>query len=459
MRSSSFIPLLVAATVSGQCSFSGSGLFYWTDCSDPGFILAEFVGGTPPYHIQTTSGINPSLDLQGHMSSTYQLDLDWSGYSPAGSLSFWSVTDAMGCTTEFAVHMQNALPGLVNLVRTVDCTTGTTNNELQFFASACPASTYTWSIVGQGGPVSSGQVGSLPLTGPNTYRLPNLPDGDYTLQLSEGFGQCGQFDLHDCWQPIPFTHVNISAGDCGVNFRLNGVLLGVAFSGGLMQDGLRSQGLIPPSQPYTGLGYNFIGSTTNVSVSPALLAASGSNAIVDWVVVELRNSPANVVYSKPALLQRDGDVVDADGSGYLNFPVPAGMYYVALRHRNHLGVRTSFTWNLGADPAATYINLRIQSNVYGINALGFNGALYGLWAGDATGNGQLRYTGTGNDRDPILTAVGGSTPNNTVPNVYDRRDTNLDGVIKYTGSANDRDVILTNVGSTTPNNTRTQQLP
>ena len=44
-------------------------------------------------------------------------------------------------------------------------------------------------------------------------------------------------------------------------------------------------------------------------------------------------------------------------------------------------------------------------------------------------------------------------------NVYDRRDTNLDGVIKYTGSGNDRDIILTNVGSTMPNNTRTQQLP
>ncbi len=35
----------------------------------------------------------------------------------------------------------------------------------------------------------------------------------------------------------------------------------------------------------------------------------------------------------------------------------------------------------------------------------------------------------------------------------------MDGVVKYTGSANDRDIILTNVGSTTPIDTRTQQLP
>ena len=44
-------------------------------------------------------------------------------------------------------------------------------------------------------------------------------------------------------------------------------------------------------------------------------------------------------------------------------------------------------------------------------------------------------------------------------NVYDRRDTNLDGVIKYTGAGNDRDPILLNIGGTVLTNTRTQQLP
>jgi len=43
--------------------------------------------------------------------------------------------------------------------------------------------------------------------------------------------------------------------------------------------------------------------------------------------------------------------------------------------------------------------------------------------------------------------------------VYSTRDVNLNGQVKYTGSANDRDPILVNVGSTTPNNVRTQQLP
>ena len=74
-------------------------------------------------------------------------------------------------------------------------------------------------------------------------------------------------------------------------------------------------------------------------------------------------------------------------------------------------------------------------------------------------NGEVKYTGSGNDRDPILVTIGSTTPNNVVINAYSTRDVNMNGQVKYTGSGNDRDPILVNVGSTTPNNVRTQQLP
>ena len=54
--------------------------------------------------------------------------------------------------------------------------------------------------------------------------------------------------------------------------------------------------------------------------------------------------------------------------------------------------------------------------------------------------------------------MGSTTPNNTVSG-YFAADLNLDGSTKYTGTSNDRDPVLVNVGSTTPNNVRTQQLP
>jgi hypothetical protein len=81
-----------------------------------------------------------------------------------------------------------------------------------------------------------------------------------------------------------------------------------------------------------------------------------------------------------------------------------------------------------------------------------------LWAGDASAEGEIKYTGASNDRDPVLTRVGGSVPTATV-NGYFKEDTNLDGVVKYSGSANDRDIILLNVGGVTPTSTRIDQVP
>ena len=81
-----------------------------------------------------------------------------------------------------------------------------------------------------------------------------------------------------------------------------------------------------------------------------------------------------------------------------------------------------------------------------------------LWTGNVVADQSLKYTGASNDRDPILTRVGSTTPNNSVSG-YFPEDVNLDGQVRYTGASNDRDPILINVGSTTPNNTRAQQVP
>jgi hypothetical protein len=70
----------------------------------------------------------------------------------------------------------------------------------------------------------------------------------------------------------------------------------------------------------------------------------------------------------------------------------------------------------------------------------------------------LSYTGSGNDRDPILVRIGGIVPTNAVTG-YHPEDINLDGSVRYTGSANDRDIILQNIGGVVPTNTRLEQLP
>ena len=82
------------------------------------------------------------------------------------------------------------------------------------------------------------------------------------------------------------------------------------------------------------------------------MSVAGSNAIVDWVFLEVRDGIDNntVVATKYALVQRDGDVVSCiDGVSpvYLSCVCP-GNYYVSIKHRNHLGVMTAATMSLSA---------------------------------------------------------------------------------------------------------------
>lgn len=230
---------------------------------------------------------------------------------------------------------------------------------------------------------------------------------------------------------------------------------------GMMHDSLRVQGLLPLLEPYTALGFVQANGGGGETIAPAVLTTTGSNAIVDWVLVELRDAqlPSTVIATRSALIQRDGDVVDVDGVSPVLFARPPGSYHIALRHRNHLGVMTATAMPLSASSAL--IDLSTAATAVfssGSAATKASGAVQLLWAGNVRRDGTLKYTGQDNDRDPVLVKVGGTTPNGVFSG-YAVEDVNLDGLVKYTGAGNDRDRILVNVGSTLPTNTRAEQLP
>ena len=228
---------------------------------------------------------------------------------------------------------------------------------------------------------------------------------------------------------------------------------------GSMRDNLRLGGFIPPTEPYTALGFMQAGGGGGESIQGGVLFTSGNNAIVDWVLVELRD-PTNagqLLATRCALLQRDGQVVDTDGFSPVAFERRAGSFFVALRHRNHLGVMRNAPSALSA--TATLINFRSSGTpAYGTDARKSAFGTLLLWAGNTVPDATLRYTGNGNDRDPILMRIGGNVPTNIVSGYYPE-DVNLSGTVQYTGTGNDRDIILVNVGGSVPTATRTEQLP
>lgn len=228
---------------------------------------------------------------------------------------------------------------------------------------------------------------------------------------------------------------------------------------GLMKDDLRTLSLIPASDPYPALGFTPVGGAVAQKLVPGALAKTGPDAIVDWVWLELRSAadPAVVVAARAALLQRDGDVADLDGKSAVNMPVPAGNYYLAIRHRNHLGVMTAAALNLTGTPAG--VDLRSPTtNTWGSNARKTVGTVRTMWSGETNKDGKVKFTGPANDRDAVLIAIGSSVPTASVPG-YRAADVNMDGVVKYTGAANDRDPILLNIGSATPTVILQEQLP
>lgn len=223
---------------------------------------------------------------------------------------------------------------------------------------------------------------------------------------------------------------------------------------GLMSSALNDGNLIPLLEPYTALGYTLT-SGAGSSISPSVLDVTGSDAIVDWVVVELRSAANNTVVSasRPALVEADGDVVGLDGVTPIFSSFTPGPYYVAVYHRNHLAVMIQNPMDISST-----VDLSIE-NLYGTNAAKTVAGIHALWPGDTNNDHKVQYTGSGNDKDAILVSVGSATPNNQVSNSYSLLDTNMDGIIRYTGSGNDRDVILVTVGGTSPTNIQFQQIP
>jgi hypothetical protein len=264
---------------------------------------------------------------------------------------------------------------------------------------------------------------------------------------------------------VQWDHVMVKTVQGAAQF-VGTMLLGGAYNTTthLMNDNLRQQGLIPLTEPYTALGWPQAGGGGGETTTAGVLNGTYSGGrVVDWVRLELRqySNSSVLVASRQALVLQNGTVISAQGSQSVLFGVLPSSYWVAVRHRNHLGAmlfsQITVPYPGGGIWSYNFTGTS-SSSYYGTNALKVQDGKGMLWEGDVTGDHQIKYTGSGNDRDPILTTVGSTTPNASVAG-YLRTDVNLDGTVKYTGSGNDRDAILLNVGSTTPNNTRLEQMP
>ncbi len=239
-------------------------------------------------------------------------------------------------------------------------------------------------------------------------------------------------------------------GLSGVQLNTKALLQG-AYSGTQMNDNLRGASLIPLTEPYTSLsGFTHINGGGE-TVTNTVLAITGNDAIVDWVFLELRDktTPANIQHTRSALIQRDGDIVDFDGTSPVIFSgASADDYYVAVRHRNHLGIRTSSPVSL-SEAAISLDFTNSATLTFGSNARqDLGGGVLGMWGGNANENTSVRATGPAsiNDYSSLLNYLG--TPTTIRTNVYVPQDLNMDGNVRTTGppAINDYSKLLSILG-------------
>ncbi|WP_379967772.1 Ig-like domain-containing protein [Epilithonimonas sp. UC225_85] len=226
----------------------------------------------------------------------------------------------------------------------------------------------------------------------------------------------------------------------------------------IMRDDLRVNNLIPSTQPYTAAPFNYAGTET-IATPTTVLADLGNNSIVDWVLVELRSAtdPTVIIDTRAGLLQRDGDIVDVDGTSCLKFKTDANAsYYVAVRHRNHLGAMTAtpVVFNSASTQAdLTTLALYKKSGAKENPAFTVGGA-NALWAGDLNQDGLILLSGSsgGSDNDSkVISEAILNNPGNTFHalgysyKAYDNADANMNGFVRYSNAGNDLLIINKNI--------------
>ncbi|MGH1383211.1 leucine-rich repeat domain-containing protein [Kordia sp.] len=218
---------------------------------------------------------------------------------------------------------------------------------------------------------------------------------------------------------------------------------------GSMRTDLNDNNLVSSiSSPYT----DGIGASDNVFL------ATGQDKVVDWIWIELRDAtnPTTIIEGKSAILQRDGDIVDAtadDASTPVSFNQDAGDYHIVIKHRNHLGIMSNSALALSTTVTAVDFTDGNNQITYGTNAqttFGMPANSVAMWCGNVNGDNVVQYSGTNPDVPTILSTVLNNPDNflnfpTYVVSGYDTNDVNMDGSVQYAGTNPDTPFILQNI--------------
>ena len=295
------------------------------------------------------------------------------GTSWYGTATYGRGTDAVPVTTSFGT-LETGIPGTIAGYPPGSTLSNTYTDISPYYQTLVTSSipTFEWLVPN---PLSGSVSAFSSFDVDVLFDATGMTEGTYYKDLT--------VNSNDPDQPsviIPCTLNVISGMSLEASIFLEG-----PFSGSTMTPYLNVLNMIPLSQPYNVAPWNYNG-TESV---PAIPNAD----IIDWVLVELREtsggaesaSPATMVGRQAALLLKDGSIVSTDGTSPLSFNyAPTQDIYVVVWHRNHLAVMASNPASLNGS-VYEYDFTSGAGQVYG-NELGHKQLEPGIWgmvSGDA----------------------------------------------------------------------------
>ena len=277
--------------------------------------------------------------------------------SPGLDTLIWTVSDGCAAVSDTVIVRVKARPIILALITQQISTFGGSDGEASIILVTGAIDSVKWS------------------DGQTTGTATGLSAGSYTVFVVDTNGCISNVDTVTLDNP-PASGVNVD-----IKVALEGPYDPATME---MNDDLRAfmgTGVIPITNPY-GLAD---------IVNPSVFTPTGSDAIVDWVHVELRdkNNTATVLFERAGLLQRDGDIVDLDGTSSLNFPTATpDDYYVVIKHRNHLAIISDTLQQLTTAPIVVdFFNGTVAAA--GLNPMKNIGGKFVMYGGDADGNGVI----------------------------------------------------------------------
>ncbi|MCB0804507.1 MAG: PKD domain-containing protein [Bacteroidales bacterium] len=357
----------------------------------------SFEGGQPA----TSNNQNPTVQFPN--AGIYSITLNVSNASGSDQITregFIHVeASSLLPTVDFTVSYQHIEPG-----QTIVFTDQSQNNP----------TSWHWSF-----------EGGVPPASPSSYQYVSYPEPgtyDVTLKVTNGYGST----------EVTY-HQYITVGDVE-NSPLNlKVFLEGPFRGQNMFTPIYTLGYIPDTQPYNSSPWNYSGNEQMTDFSSPL--------IIDWVLVEIRQSIAgpeyatedSTVFSEAALLLKYGNIIGTDGEPLtMNVPGLNDSLYVVIHHRNHASIMSSIALQKAGDGFAYDFTTNPNLTYGGVYALKNIGGSWVMRAGDGNSDGLINNA----DKNDVL-----------LPHYYEtgykRGDYNFDGMVNIFDYTN---IWLSNIG-------------